>query len=118
MRSRSEFTLQRSIVNMIKADYPLFRVSAIPNGGYRNEIEGRNLKIMGVLAGEPDLILRLPGGVTWNLEIKTERGKQNAAQKRCQADCERLDHKYYVITSLKQISEMLYNEYRVYFRRT
>lgn len=103
---------------MVEADYPLFRISAIPNGGYRNEKEAANLKRSGVRAGEPDLILRLPDGITWNLEIKTDKGKQSATQKKCQSDCERLGHPYFVIRSVDQLQGMLYERYREYYRKT
>lgn len=117
MRSRQEFYLQQTIITMIELDYPLFRVSAIPNGGYRNEREAVNLKRSGVRAGEPDLILRLPGGVTWNLEIKTDKGKQSATQKQCQRDCERLGHPYFVIRSVDELKRMLYEQYGEYYRK-
>lgn len=116
MRSREEFFLQKALVRMIESDYPLFRVSAVPNGGSRNLREASNLKLMGVRAGEPDLILRLPEGAYWNLELKTDRGRLSPAQKKFREDCERLGHKYFIIKSVEQAAAMLGEEYGSWYR--
>lgn len=73
--SKGEYKLQCDIIAWVRANYPLFRISAIPNGGWRHKGEAVNMKWSGTLAGEPDLLLRLPNGITWNLEIKTSTGK-------------------------------------------
>lgn len=48
-----------------------------PNGGYRNESEGRNFKLMGTKAGFPDLFIFIPKGNYHGLfiELKTPKGK-------------------------------------------
>lgn len=50
-----------------------------PNGGSRNVIEARNLKLMGVLKGFPDLFLFIPKG-GWHglfIELKQKNAKQS-----------------------------------------
>lgn len=48
-----------------------------PNGGYRNESEGRNFKLMGTKAGFPDLFVFIPKGGYHGLfiELKAPKGK-------------------------------------------
>jgi hypothetical protein len=50
-----------------------------PNGGRRNPIEAAIFNGLGVRAGVADLIL-LRDGRAFALELKTERGRQTAAQ--------------------------------------
>lgn len=54
-----------------------------PNGGSRNIAEAANLKRMGVKAGVPDLCLPYPSGKYHGLyiEMKTDTGRQTAAQR-------------------------------------
>ena len=54
-----------------------------PNGGSRNIAEAANLKRMGVKAGVPDLCLPYPSGKYHGLyiEMKTDKGRQTAAQR-------------------------------------
>lgn len=48
-----------------------------PNGGYRNQGEGKNFKLMGTKAGFPDLFIFIPKGEYHGLfiELKTPKGK-------------------------------------------
>ncbi len=52
----------------------------VPNGGYRNKIEGAKFKSMGVIAGVPDLLL-IWGGSVYGIELKFEKGTTSPAQK-------------------------------------
>lgn len=55
-------------------------VAHIPNGGSRDAREASNLKIQGVLAGMPDLIIVLPWGeIAW-VEMKARDGKVSGNQ--------------------------------------
>ena len=50
-------------------------IYAIPNGGSRNEIEARNLKLTGVKAGVPDLCLPVARKGKHGLYIEMKRKK-------------------------------------------
>lgn len=51
----------------------------IPNGGYRSKKEGAKLKLMGVIAGAPDILI-LKNGITHFIELKKLSGKLSPAQ--------------------------------------
>lgn len=55
-------------------------VAHIPNGGSRDAREAGNLKIQGVLAGIPDLIIVLPCGETAWVEMKARDGRVSGTQ--------------------------------------
>ena len=56
--------------------YPELRMlHHVPNGGYRNQIEARNLKLQGVKAGVPDLVLPVARGGYFGLYIELKADK-------------------------------------------
>lgn len=58
--------------------YPLLGMMFhVPNGGYRNPREARNLRLQGVKPGVPDIILPIPRGNFHGLfiELKAEGGR-------------------------------------------
>jgi VRR-NUC domain len=55
-------------------------VAHIPNGGSRDAREASNLKIQGVLAGIPDLIIVLPCGESAWIEMKAKDGRVSKGQ--------------------------------------
>lgn len=61
--------IKRAAYNAITRDY-LF---AIPNGGMRHPIEAHNLKLQGVKAGIPDLMLAYPSNNYHGLFIELKR---------------------------------------------
>ncbi|MGL6021810.1 MAG: VRR-NUC domain-containing protein [Chitinophagaceae bacterium] len=87
--------------------YPKFRISAIPNGGSRNVREAVNLKHSGVMAGEPDLLLRLPNGITINMEIKTDKGRLSDYQKEFYNFCKLNNHYYFVVRSVDEFDKII-----------
>ena len=91
------------------------KLLAIPNGGFRNPIEGARLLEEGVEPGASDLVLILPGGrVVW-CEVKTEadalrkirRTTQSASQEAFQTEVEDLGHTYRVLRSLDELWRLL-----------
>lgn len=54
---------------------------AIPNGGSRNAIEGKNLKAQGVKAGVPDICLPVSNGIYHALYIEMKVGKNKLSDK-------------------------------------
>jgi hypothetical protein len=81
MSRNDEAAIQASIVEYLRTVAPGVLVFHVPNGGLRSKSEAARLKWIGVLAGVPDLVLVAPGGRTFFLEVKTERGVLSAAQK-------------------------------------
>ena len=61
--------------------YPALKlIYAIPNGGYRNKIEAKNLKLQGVKAGVPDLFLSFPVDMYHGLYIEMKYGKNKPTE--------------------------------------
>lgn len=62
--------------NFATAKYPcLALLHHIPNGGSRNQLEARNLKLQGVKSGVPDICLPVPCGKHHGLYIEMKYGK-------------------------------------------
>lgn len=67
----------------IREKYPELKLLFhIPNGGYRNAIEGKHLKAQGVKPGVPDLCLPVARGHYHGLyiEMKTKTGRERSEQ--------------------------------------
>ena len=76
---KKEADEQISLMNWAKyqmGKYPELRMlHHVPNGGYRNQIEARNLKLQGVKAGVPDLVLPVARGGYFGLYIELKADK-------------------------------------------
>jgi hypothetical protein len=72
-------------------------VAHIPNGGSRDAREAGNLKIQGVLAGIPDLIIILPCGESAWIEMKARDGRVSLSQTDLHSHFNKLGHE--VITA-------------------
>ena len=95
-----ESQIQIQMVNWFRLQYPSYIIAAIPNGGRRNAVEAKIMKGEGVLAGFSDLIVVAFNSILF-VEVKTEKGKQSALQKKFQSDVERLGFQYSVCRSLQ-----------------
>ena len=95
-----ESHIQIQMVNWFRLQYPSYIIAAIPNGGRRNAVEAKIMKGEGVLAGFSDLIVVAFNSILF-VEVKTEKGKQSALQKKFQSDIERLGFQYSVCRSLQ-----------------
>ena len=63
------------------AKYPcLALLHHIPNGGSRNQLEARNLKLQGVKSGVPDICLPVPRGKYHGLYIEMKYGKNKTSE--------------------------------------
>lgn len=69
----------------------------VPNGGSRNALEATNLKVQGVLAGVPDLIVVLPFGEICWIEMKAKDGRVSLNQTNLHTHFNKLGHE--VITA-------------------
>lgn len=78
-----EAKLQTECVKWFRYAYPRYQMLffAIPNGGSRNEIEARNLKLQGVVAGVSDTCLAVPQGKYHGLYVEFKYGKNDLSEK-------------------------------------
>ena len=67
----SEHAEQALFVQWFRRSFPGVRIFAIPNGGGRSRSQGAKLKVEGVSAGVPDLLI--PDGMIW-VEMKRAKG--------------------------------------------
>jgi len=77
-----EEKIQQEIILKMWNEYPETRLCLfhVPNGGYRNALEGAKLKAMGVISGVPDLCLCWGGKSHW-IELKAgDAGRLSTAQ--------------------------------------
>jgi hypothetical protein len=72
-------------------------IAHIPNGGSRDAREASNLKVQGVLAGIPDLIIVLPCGECCWIEMKAKEGRVSLSQTTLHDHFNKLGHE--VITA-------------------
>lgn len=119
MRHR-EHELQVASVRWFRLQYPEYAplLFAVPNGGARDKREGARLKAEGVTAGVADLLLLVPRveqdeeGAAYYIpalciEMKTDKGRQQATQHAWQTAVEREGYKYIVVRSLDEFIQEL-----------
>jgi hypothetical protein len=74
----------------------------VPNGGARDAREAANLKVQGVLAGIPDLVIVCPfGEIVW-IEMKARDGKVSKVQKDLHPHFVKLGHEPIVAYSAEE----------------
>ena len=107
--NHEESKLQCGCVKYFRTCFPkyAYMLFAVPNGGYRKELEGKILKAEGVIAGVADLILLVPrnGKGALCIEMKTRKGVQRESQKVWQEECEKAGNKYVVVRSFEQFRD-------------
>ena len=86
-------------------------VFAVPNGGARDAREGANLKVQGVLAGVPDLIMLIPLAGTCLIEMKAEKGSVSKAQHEVHPHIQALGHTLIVAYSAEEALAALRKRY-------
>lgn len=79
MAKRIEDSLQRALIQWIRAASSQSLVFHVPNGGRRGKVEAAILKGLGVTAGVPDLIILWPGTCA-GLELKAKGGRPSPEQ--------------------------------------
>ncbi len=82
-RSQSEDSIQAGIVDYLRVVLQPGRyvVFSVPNGGKRSMAEAGVKRRTGMLAGVWDICILGPGGATWWLETKTDRGRLSEPQR-------------------------------------
>lgn len=103
-RKDGEHLTQKACVEWFNLSKPRLRgcLVAVPNGGRRDAKTGARLRDEGVVAGCADLLLLVPNKFYGCLciEMKTEEGRQSAAQKAWQETIAKAGNKYVVCRSL------------------
>ena len=107
-----EHNIQTACVMWFRYQYPEYLIFAVPNGGARDAVTGRILKAEGVVAGVADLILLMPNKRhnCLCIEMKTEKGRQQASQKEWQEKIEAVGGKYIICRSFDEFTKAI-NEY-------
>jgi hypothetical protein len=101
-----EAELQSACVRYFRLRWPKLSgvFFAIPNGGSRNPIEARNMKVQGTLAGVADLLLLKSsnGYGALCIEMKSESGRQSQSQKEFQSAAQQAGNRYVVIRTFEE----------------
>lgn len=105
--AHNESRLQATCVRWFRYQYPNLLIFAIPNGGWRGEIEAKIMKNEGVLPGVADLEILLPNGRCVFIEMKTLKGRQSEAQRAFEKWCDDNWHTYKVCRSLEEFIEVV-----------
>lgn len=102
-----EAAFQCNVVNMLKETG--FYVFAVPNGGSRNIKEAHNLKLQGVKAGVSDLIILLPKGQVYFVELKNPNGKgrQSPNQRAFEESVKGYGHQYLIWDKWPQVEQFI-----------
>jgi hypothetical protein len=103
--NRYEDTIQRGIVNYLRAVLPNAIVLHIPNAP-RSKITGARLKGLGMLKGAPDLLVCLPGGRGVFLEVKSEKGRATPEQKDFAGACAALAWDWFLVRSIDDVRKV------------
>ena len=110
----SESELQRACVKWFRLQYRQLSgvFFCVPNGGFRNAVEGAIMKGEGVLSGVSDLIL-LVANSRFNglcIEMKTAKGTQSDTQKIFMRNVEEQGYKYAICRSFTDFQNTI-NQY-------
>jgi hypothetical protein len=103
-----EGPVQRAVLKAIKDAAPHVYVAHVPNGAKRNIAQRRLIKLNGVKAGFPDLVLILSSGEVAFIEVKTPGGKLRPEQKAFRDMCAQRYVKWAVIDDAKNIPDQLW----------
>jgi len=105
----TESQLQQKMIIWFKNEYQIKGkglIFAVPNGGSRNILEAKNLKLTGQMAGVSDLIVLLNKKCIF-IEVKVEKGIQSEVQIKFQNNVQLLGFEYYLVRSLEQFKEII-----------
>lgn len=105
VRKRPEQELQKSCVIWLEVQRKLGRLTYfhVPNGGYRSKREAWALKLMGVRAGIPDLVIGLPKGRLIFVELKADKGRVSEIQKEIHAELGTYGFDVHTVKSLEEL---------------
>jgi hypothetical protein len=106
---RPEEQLHRAVVQLLQvyANRGLLTFCHVPNGGRRNPIEAAALKAMGTTPGVPDLLVWLPGGGHFQIELKAKAGRLSAHQSAWISRMTDMGVAVHVVRSLDRLEALL-----------
>jgi hypothetical protein len=106
---RPEEQLQRSVVDLLSVyqNRGLLTFCHVPNGERRDRATAGRLKAMGTTPGVPDLLIWLPGGGHFQIELKAGAGKLSPAQAAWHGTLSGLGHRVYVCRSVDDVERCL-----------
>lgn len=107
--NRPEEALQRAVVQLL-ALYAGRRALAFahyPSGGYRTPAEAGVLRAMGAMPGVPDLLVWLPEGAGFGVELKAGARPLSEAQVVWHSTLATLGHRVYVCRSVDEVEAAL-----------
>jgi len=105
----TENQLQQQIIIWYKNEYQIKGkglIFAVPNGGSRNILEAKNLKLTGQMAGVSDLIVLLNKKCIF-IEVKVEKGIQSEVQKVFEEKVSLFGFDYYLVRSLEEFKNVI-----------
>jgi len=105
----TESQLQQKMIIWFKNEYQIKGkglIFAVPNGGSRNILEAKNLKLTGQMAGVSDLIVLLNNKCIF-IEVKVEKGIQSEVQIKFQNNVQLLGFEYYLVRGLEQFKNIV-----------
>lgn len=108
----SEDQIQQQIFTWYNNNYclknhnPRHIIFSVPNGGSRNILEAKKMKLTGTLAGVSDLII-IKQNKTIFVEVKTEKGIQSDVQKDFQSRVDNLGFEYLIVRSLEDFKNKI-----------
>jgi hypothetical protein len=105
----TESQLQQKMIIWFKNEYQIKGkglIFAVPNGGSRNILEAKNLKLTGQMAGVSDLIVLLNNKCIF-IEVKVDKGVQSEVQKVFEEKVSSLGFEYYLVRSLEQFKKLI-----------
>lgn len=108
----TEDQLQQKCVINFKNNYQIKGfglIFSVPNGGSRNSVEAKKLKLTGALAGVSDLIVLLHQKTLF-IELKIEKGIQSEVQHLFEKNVSNLGFKYYLARSENEFIKIIENE--------
>ena len=106
---RPEEQLHRAVVQLLQVyqSRGLLTFCHVPNGGRRTPVEAAALKAMGTTPGVPDLLIWLPGGGHFQVELKAGAGKLSPAQAAWHDTVSSLGHRVYICRSVDDVERCL-----------
>ena len=103
MRNQIESKIQSAIVNYVRNVVKDCLVIAIPNGSRRTSGGWAANAVSGLTPGAPDLVIALPEGRVFWLEVKAPKGRLSDNQVLIHEKMNELGHAIYVVRSIEEV---------------
>lgn len=106
----SEELLQSECIKWANNTYKELRfwgILHIPNASKSSNFFQYKSKALGIRKGFPDLQIILPNGNVFFVELKSKKGKQSPAQKKCHEWMMKRKLEYYLIDDLEVFKELI-----------